>query len=121
MEQLMKAIIELSHKGSIFGAAKQQVADSLQGRSPDYYLGFESARALFSELTPARLDLLDTLRRIGTTSIYALAKAAERNYSNVHTDVSRLLELGLIERAEDGMVFVPFEAIEIRFPLAQVA
>ena len=53
--------------------------------------------------------------------MYALAKAAERNYSNVHTDVSRLEELALIERAEDGTVSVPFEAVEIRFPLARVA
>jgi predicted transcriptional regulator len=121
MEDSMKAIIALSHKGSIFGAVNQQVVNSRQGRSPDYHLGFESARALFSELTPARLDLLDTLRRIGSSSIYALAKTADRNYSNVHTDVSRLLELGLIERAEDGMVFVPFEAVEIHFPLAQVS
>ncbi len=117
----MKAIIKLSHKGSIFGDIKQQIINSQQGQSPDYYLGFESARILFSELTPARLDLLGTLSRMGKSSMYALAKTAERNYSNVHTDVSRLLELGLIERAEDGMFFVPFEAIEIRFPLAQVA
>ena len=53
--------------------------------------------------------------------MYALAKAAERNYSNVHTDVSRLEELGLIERAEDGAVSVPFEALEILVPLAQIA
>jgi predicted transcriptional regulator len=46
---------------------------------------------------------------------------ADRNYSNVHTDVSRLLELGLIERSEEGLISVPFDAIEIRFPLAQVA
>jgi hypothetical protein len=61
----MKAIIELSHKGSIFGAVKQQIADAAQGQPIDYHLGFESARALFSDLTPARLDLLDTLRRMG--------------------------------------------------------
>ena len=59
----MKAIIELSRKGSIFGAVAQQVAESRRGRPPDYRLSFESARALFAELTPARLDLLDTLRR----------------------------------------------------------
>jgi predicted transcriptional regulator len=117
----MKAIIELSHKGSIFGAVKQQLVDAAQGQPIDYHLGFESARALFSDLTPARLDLLDTLRRMGASSVYALAKTADRNYSNVHTDVTRLLELGLIERSDDGMVSVPFEAIEIRFPLAQVA
>jgi predicted transcriptional regulator len=40
--------------------------------------------------------------------MYALAKVAGRNYSNVHTDVVRLL--GLVER-EDGMVFVPFDAM----------
>jgi predicted transcriptional regulator len=117
----MKAIIELSHKGSIFGAVKQQLADTAQGQPIDYHLGFESARALFADLTPARLDLLDTLRRMGASSVYALAKMADRNYSNVHTDVARLLELGLIERSADGMVSVPFDAIEIRFPLAQVA
>lgn len=117
--QYMKAIIELSRKGSIFGAAAKQVADSRRGRTPDYRLSFESARALFAELTPARLDLLDTLRRTGPCSVYALAKAARRNYSNVHSDVARLEELGLIERAEDAQVSVPFEAVEIRFPLAR--
>jgi predicted transcriptional regulator len=117
----MKAIIELSHKGPIFGAVKQQLVGVVQGKPIDYHLGFESARALFSDLTPARLDLLDTLRRMGASSVYALAKMADRNYSNVHTDVARLLELGLTERSEDGMVSVPFDAIEIRFPLAQVA
>src|SRR3990170_7197485 len=117
----MKAVIEVSRKGSIFGAAAKQVAAARQGKVPDYRLSFESARSLFAELTPARLDLLDTLRRTGPCSVYALAKAAERNYSNVHTDVSRLEELGLVERAQDGTVSVPFDSIEIRFPLAQVA
>ena len=51
----------------------------------------------------------------------ALAKAADRNYSNVHTDVARLEELGLIARSDDGGVSVPFESVEILFPLAQVA
>jgi predicted transcriptional regulator len=117
----MKAIIELSPKGSIFSAVAEQLATARRGRAPDFRLSFESARALFADLTPARIDLLDTLRRNGPCSVYALAKAAERNYSNVHTDVSRLEELGLIERSEDGAVSVPFDAVEIRFPLARVA
>ena len=117
----MKAIIEVARKGSIFRTAAQQLAGARQNRTPDFRLSFESARSLFAELTPARLDLLDTLRRAGPCSIYALAKAAERNYSNVHTDVSRLEELGLIERSEDDAISVPFEAVEILVPLAQVA
>ena len=117
----MKAIIEVSKRGSAIRAARQQLAESRQGRVPDFRLSFESARMLFSELTPARVDLLDTLRRVGPCSVYALAKAAERNYSNVHSDVARLEELGLIERTEDGSILVPYEAVEILVPLAQVA
>ena len=117
----MKAIIEVARKASIFRTAAQQLANSRQGRTPDFRLSFESARSLFAELTPARLDLLDTLRRVGPCSIYALAKAAGRNYSNVHTDVSRLEELGLIERTGDDAISVPFESVEILVPLAQVA
>lgn len=117
----MKAVIEVARRGSIFRTVAQQVAASRKGRAPDFHLSFESARSLFAELTPARLDLLETLRRAGPCSVYALAKAAERNYSNVHADVSRLEELGLIERTEEGAVSAPFEAIEILVPLAQVA
>ena len=117
----MKAIIEVSRTGSIFGATAEQIAHARQGRTPDFRLSFESARSLFAELTPARLDLLDTLRRVGPCSIYALAKAAERNYSNVHADVARLEELGLIERSDEDGIFVPFDAVEILVPLAQVA
>jgi predicted transcriptional regulator len=117
----MKAIIEVARKGSIFRTAAQQLANARQGQTPDFRLSFESARSLFAELTPARLDLLDTLRRVGPCSVYALAKAAERNYSNVHTDVSRLEELGLIERSEADAISVPFESVEILVPLAQVA
>lgn len=117
----MKAIIEVATQGAAFRSARQQIAAARGGKAPDFHLFFESARMLFSDLTPARLELLDTLRRVGPCSVYALAKAAERNYSNVHTDVSRLEELGLIERGEAETVLVPYESVEILMPLAQVA
>jgi predicted transcriptional regulator len=117
----MKAIIEVARKGSAVRAARQQLAGARRGLVPDYRLSFESARSLFADLTPARLDLLETLRKAGPCSVYALAKAAERNYSNVHTDVARLEELGLIEREGDGAISVPYDAVEIRVPLAHAA
>lgn len=117
----MKAVIEVVRRGSAVRAARRQIAGARKGQPVDFHLSFESARSLFSELTPARVDLLDTLRKVGPCSIYALAKAAERNYSNVHSDVGRLEELGLIERTEDDAILVPFESVEILLPLAQVA
>ena len=117
----MKAIIEVARKGSVFKAAREQLAGAKRGRSPEYRLSFESARMLFSELTPARLDLLNTLRGMGATSVYALAKAAGRNYSNVHADIARLVELGLVARTDDEMVEVQFDAVEIHMELARAA
>ncbi|MDX9765807.1 MAG: MarR family transcriptional regulator [Ectothiorhodospiraceae bacterium] len=114
----MRAIIDIAKAGHIAEAAK---ADLAAGGNSDYVLSFESARSLFSEITPSRLDLLDVLARVGPCSIYALAKEAQRNYSNVHGDANRLIDLGLIERTEDDLVFVPFDAIEIRMSLAHAA
>jgi predicted transcriptional regulator len=117
----MKAVIEVAKRGAAVRTARAQVAAARKGKTPDFHLSFETARSLFSELTPARVDLLDTLRKVGPCSVYALAKAAERNYSNVHSDVGRLEELGLIERTDADAVHVPYESVEIRVPLAQVA
>jgi len=49
----------------------------------------------------------------------SVAKAAERNDSNVHTDVARMEELGLIERTDEAEILVPYEAVEIVVPLAR--
>ena len=95
--------------------------DTTTSAATEFRLSFESARSLFADLTPARLDLLDTLREVGPCSVYALAKAAQRNYSNAHTDVSRLEVLGLVDRDDEGAISVPYEAVEIVLPLAQVA
>lgn len=117
----MKAIIEVAKAGSAVRSARRQVEASRRGRTPDFRLSFESSKSLFADLTPARVELLDTLRRVGPCSVYALAKSAERNYSNVHTDIARLEVLGLVERTEEGAVSVPYESVEILLPLSQVA
>lgn len=117
----MKAIIEVAQPGSIFRTAAQQMADAREGRTPDYRLSFESARSLFAELTPSRLELLDTLRRVGPCPVEELARQAECSPAAVGVDVARLAELGLIDPAPDGAVSVPFDAVEILVPLARVA
>jgi len=120
----MKAIVEVSPNGAAFDTALDIARrfDAGQDVPPaDYHLHFESVRLLFSHLSGARMELLDRLRRLGACSVYALAKSAERNYSNVHRDVAALENLGLIERDEAGAVFVPFDSVEIRLGLAQQA
>jgi predicted transcriptional regulator len=86
--------------------------------SVDYRLNFATATQLFSELTPKRMELLDTLKRTGPQSVYRLSKVLSRNYSNVHASVARLMELGLIEKDVEGKIFVPWNDIEIHVALS---
>jgi len=114
----MKVIIEIAKRGSAIRAARQQIQESNTGNPVDFRLSFESANSLFKELTPTRLDLLDTLSKIGLCNLEELATSTQKSYSSLETDVSRLEELGLIARTEEGQISVPFEAIEIFMPLA---
>jgi predicted transcriptional regulator len=117
----MKAIIDLARRGTVFETAAAQYAVADDRNSADFRLHFESARALFSELTPARVELLETLRQSGACSVYLLARTAQRNYSNVHSDISALEKLGLVQRDENDAVFVPFDVVEIRLALHSAA
>ncbi len=117
----MKAIIQVAKRGSAIRAARDQLISGRGTKTDFFMLSFESAKSLFSALSPVRLELLEQLRAQGPCSVYALAKEADRNYSNVHSDVAKLEELGLVSRTQDGQVQVLFESVEIHMPLAKAA
>jgi predicted transcriptional regulator len=78
-------------------------------------LSMQDLPLLLRTLTPARWELLDRLRQLGPTSIYDLARRLERDYKNVHTDVTSLASIGLIERAAEGGVSVPWDVVRAEF------
>jgi predicted transcriptional regulator len=81
-------------------------------------LDFENLDMLLKTLTSGRWVLLKKLRTNGPMSIRALAKALERDYKNVHTDVKRLEQIGLVCRTKNGKVEVPWDIVEARLRLA---
>jgi predicted transcriptional regulator len=81
-------------------------------------LSFESLPTLLKNLTPARWTLLELLKRDGPLSINELAGRLKRHYKNVHTDVTRLIELGLIERQADSKVAVMWDVVSAEMRLA---
>jgi len=83
----------------------------------EHVLTFANLQLLLRTLTPARWTLLERLRADGPLSVNELARRLERDYKNVHGDVKRLAELGLIERREDALVSVAWDIVraEMRF------
>ena len=99
-----------------FEAAWNRVAE---GRkiSPLRVLTLQDLPAFTRTLTPARWVILEKLKSEGSCSIYELAKRLGRNYKNVHTDVTELTKLGLIERNGKTEVGVVWDVVraELRF------
>ncbi|MDO8263661.1 MAG: hypothetical protein Q7T21_10610 [Gallionella sp.] len=84
-------------------------------------IGFENIAQFAAALTPQRWLLINALKANGPSSIYALAKKLGRHYKNVHTDVTALVQLGIIEKDAEGKVFVPWDEIDVNMPLARAA
>ena len=80
------------------------------------HLAFESWDALARVLTGKRMELLRYVRRHDVTSVRALAKALERDYSNVHADVQALAAAGLLD-ATGGGVRADYDTIETRIAI----
>jgi predicted transcriptional regulator len=79
-------------------------------------LSFENLPLALRTLSPARFLLLQKLRAEGPLSIYELAKRLGRDYKNVHTDVTQLAAIGLIEK-RDALVAVPWDLLRAELRL----
>ena len=113
----MKAIIGITNWVDTKDALRELARHLDAGeRLPDadYHLNFATPVESMAELPPKRLATLRAIKSIGSVSIYALAKHLGRNYSNVHADVQRLLEHGLVAKDAAGRVFMPFDDVIVQ-------
>lgn len=84
-------------------------------------LAFASLHDLFSALTEKRLELMRFVASHEGLNTNQLAQKLERNYKNVHTDVAALVELGLLEKDEQGGLSAPFDEIVIHAGIRDAA
>ena len=93
------------------------------GRALEPYagIGFRTMAQFGEVFTPKRWELVEALKTSGPLSIYALAKRLNRHYRNVHKDVTALMQWTVIEKNDAGRVFVPWDEIDVRWPLQTAA
>ncbi len=86
-------------------------------------IGFLNVSSMLSVFTPKRWELIETLRSSEAMSINALANLLKRNYKNVHTDVSVLIEWGVLKRDDKGFVYVPYSefVFDVKLPIKKAA
>ncbi|HRJ52815.1 MAG TPA: hypothetical protein PLE99_08600 [Candidatus Thiothrix moscowensis] len=97
------------------------VWESGKAATPLNRLTFESMSGFLSYITPKRWELVAMLRKHGHVSIKKLSEILKRDYKNTHTDVKAMQEIGLIEKDENELVYVPWDDLDIKLNLKQAA
>ncbi len=80
-------------------------------------ISFATPELLWKVLTAKRWELLKALCGAGPISIREAARRVERDVKAVHTDVTALLAVGVLNRTESGGIVFPFEAVKVEFLL----
>jgi len=91
----------------------QAFADEAQGN----FISFANAELLWKVITPKRWEVLRALTGAGPIAIREIARRVDRDVKSIHGDVQALLKAGVIDRAENGRIFFPYDEIHVDFVL----
>ena len=80
-------------------------------------ISFATPELLWKVLTTKRWQLLKAMCGAGPLSIREVARRVGRDVKAVHTDVTALLNAGVLDRVEDGRVIFPFDSVKVEFLL----
>ncbi len=80
-------------------------------------IAFATPELLWQVLTTKRWGLLKILCGAGPISIREAARRAGCDVKAVHSDITALLNAGILERTESGGIILPLETVKVEFLL----
>ena len=80
-------------------------------------IAFATPELLWQVLTAKRWKLLNVLCGAGPIFIREAARRAGRDVKAVHSDITALLNAGILNRTESGGIIFPFETVKVEFLL----
>lgn len=83
-------------------------------------LSFRSYEDMHRVLAPARLQIVQALAGQEPMSIREVARRIGRGIKGVHTDVTTLINAGVIDRSEEGVSF-PYDRIHLEVDIEAAA
>jgi predicted transcriptional regulator len=95
---------------------KQRFLAAFKGKPQGAHISFPTVELLWKVLAPNRMALVRALTGAGVISIREAARRVNRDVRAVHSDVTTLINAGLINRTGDGIEF-PYEAVHVDFVL----
>jgi predicted transcriptional regulator len=121
-EEMRTATIRIRKTKDTLDAARAGFLSAWKkGKYVGEHFDFESPAALFRVLTPKRWELIERLQEAGPLGVRALARELGRDVKRVHDDAMAMIDVGMIEKTEEGKLFVPFAEIRADFVMKSAA
>lgn len=95
----------------------QRFLRSFEGESQWAFISFESPELLFKVISGKRWDLLKVMTGAGPMTIREAARRMKRDVKAVHADVRVLLNAGILQKTDNGLIVFPFDAVHVDFML----
>ena len=87
------------------------------GAVPTPRIGFVTYELFHNVLAPNRMAVIRAMAGAGPLSIREVARRVGRDFKGVHTDVTALLNNGLVEKTVEGTVVFPYDRIHVDFEI----
>ena len=117
---MRKVIIGLESRETVFARVREVARRADAGEAvpeADDHLNFASLQQLFSELTPERMQILQTLLETGGQSPEELVLRLGRDNDDLKQDMTVLLAHDRVAEDESGFIVVPWGAVELRLSM----
>ena len=96
--------------------ARERLAAAFRGEPQGQRISFASIDLLWKTISPKRWDIMQAMTGQGPLAIREIARRVGRDVKAVHGDVLALINAGVLDRAENGVVF-PYDAVHVDFML----
>lgn len=73
---------------------------------------FPNAELLWKKLSPKRMQIAEAMAGAGEMTMREVSRRVARDFKAVHADIVGLIEVGVVERTENGVI-MPFSAIHL--------
>jgi predicted transcriptional regulator len=92
---------------------KRRAQAAFTGRKQGARISFATPELLFQVMTAKRWELLRAMTGAGPLSIREASRRVDRDVKGVHGDVHALLNAGILQKTEDGLIIFPFDAVRV--------
>ena len=99
---------------------KERLSAAFRGEPQGNRISFLSVEQMWKTLSPKRAEILRAMTGEGAMSIREVSRRVGRDIKAVHGDVHALINAGIVDRTDKGVVF-PYDAVHVDFMLGKAA